>query len=104
MTSLEMGMGFMLGLTMLSAVSALVLPNDPLRMTRVLLAVGSALVFQLHVLFEGPRAEHWPLYALGFVVLIAVAAHWFTSQRTAKAGAQTGDETVARDESHPTGQ
>ena len=103
MTSLEMGMAFMLGLTLLTAVSALVLPNDPLRMTRVLLAVGSALVFQLHVLFEGPQVEHWPLYGLGFVVLIAVAAHWFASQRGEKADEDTRTETDAKDDTPPPG-
>jgi len=83
MTSLEMAMAFMLGLTVLTAVSAVAIPNDPMRLTRVLLAVGSAVVFQLHVLFEGPRSGHWPLYAAGFVVLILVAAHWFMSPKAA---------------------
>ena len=86
MTSLELGMAFMLVVTVLTGISALVLPNDPMRMTRVLLAVGSALVFQLHVLLEGPRAEHWPLYVAGLVVLIAVAAHWFMAPRTPGTG------------------
>jgi hypothetical protein len=86
MTSLEMGMTFMLVCTVLTGVSAWVLPNDPMRMTRVLLAVGSALVFQLHVLLEGPRAEHWPLYTAGLVVLIAVAVHWFMAARPPGAG------------------
>jgi hypothetical protein len=82
MTSLETGMAFMLGLTVLAGLSAFFVKGDPMRMTRVLLAIGSALVFQLHVLIEGPRPAHWPLYAAGFVVLVAVAGQWWFSQRT----------------------
>lgn len=81
MTALELGMAFMLGGAVLLGLSAPLLPNDPMRTTRVLLAVGSALLFQLHVLIEGPRPGHWPLYAAGLVVLIAVGLHWLRSQR-----------------------
>ena len=82
MTSLEMGMALMLGLTVLAGLSAVFVPDDPLRLTRVLLAVGSAVLFQLHVLLESPRASHWPLYGAGFVVLVLVAGHWFATQRS----------------------
>lgn len=81
MTSLEIGMAFLIALTILAALSAFVLPGDPLRMTRVLLAVGSAILFQVHVLAEGVRSGHWPLYAAGLVVLVGVAAHWFIGSR-----------------------
>ena len=80
MTSLELGMAFLVGLTVLTAVSAIALPGDPMRLTRVLLAVGSAIVFQVHVITEGARPEHWPLYLAGLLVLVAVAGHWFFSQ------------------------
>ncbi len=80
MSPLEIAMAFLLGLTVLSGVAALVLPGDPLRMTRVLLAIASALVFQAHVLLEGAQPSHWPLYAAGFVVLVAVGGHWFFTQ------------------------
>ena len=83
MTPLEMAMAFLLGLTVLTAVSIVALPGDPLRLTRVLLAVASALVFQLHVVMEGTRPEHWPLYAVGLLVLVLVAGHWFWGQRGA---------------------
>ncbi len=83
MTPLEMAMAFLLALTALSGVSAFAMKGDPLRLTRVLLAVASALVFQLHVVMEGTRPEHWPLYAAGFVVLVVVAGHWFIGQRAA---------------------
>jgi len=91
MTSLEIGMAFLLGLTALSSVSAFALPGDPLRLTRVLLAIGSAVIFQVHVLTEGARPEHWPLYAAGFAMLVMVAGHWFWGQRGA--GSRTDDET-----------
>lgn len=91
MTSLELGMAFLIALTILSAASAFVMPGDPLRLTRVLLAVGSAIVFQVHVLAEGARPEHWPLYALGAIVLVGVAGQWFTSQRGATKGPDDDD-------------
>jgi len=75
MTSLEMAMAFLLGLTLLTGVSAVAMKGDPLRLTRVLLAVASALVFQLHVVLEGTRPEHGWLYAAGLVVLVVVAGH-----------------------------
>jgi hypothetical protein len=90
MTSLELGMAFLLGLTVLTAVSALALPGDPMRLTRVLLAVGSAILFQVHVIAEGIRPEHWPLYVAGLLVLVIVAGHWFFSQPSS--AAPGGDE------------
>ncbi len=90
MTPLEMAMAFLLGLTVLTGISIIALPGDPLRLTRVLLAVASALVFQLHVVTEGTRPEHWPLYAAGLAVLVLVAGHWFVSQR--REGADPTDD------------
>jgi len=81
MTPLELGMAFMLAGTVLLGLSAWLLPGDPMRLTRVLLAVGSALLFQVHVLVEGARADHWPLYAAGLLVLLAVGLDWLRSQR-----------------------
>jgi hypothetical protein len=77
MTPLEIAMAFLIGLTVLTSLSWVALPGDPLRLTRVVLAVASGLVFQLHVLIEGTRPEHWPLYGAGLLVLVAVAALWF---------------------------
>lgn len=84
MTSLEIGMAFLLGLTALTGVSAFALPGDPLRLTRVLLAIGSAVIFQVHVLTEGARPAHWPLYAAGFATIVLVAGHWFWSQQSGR--------------------
>lgn len=97
MTSLELGMAFLVGLTLLTGVSAFALQGDPMRLTRVLLAVGSAIVFQVHVITEGVRPEHWPLYVIGLLVLVVVAGHWFWSQRvaTGAGGDDPGDSNTS---------
>jgi len=53
-------MVFLLGLALLTGISVVARSGDPLGLTRVLLGVASALVFQLHVVMEGTRPEHWP--------------------------------------------
>jgi len=92
MTYLEIGMAFLIGLTVLTGLVGFVVPGDPMRLTRVLLAVGSAILFQVHAIGEGVRTAHWPLYVAGLVVLLGVAGQWFWSQRRATdaRGGQTG--------------
>lgn len=84
MTALELAMAIMVGLALASCLLPILLRGeDPIRGARVALAVLAALLFQAHILIDGPDPAHWPLYAAGFVTLLAAAGLWFRASRHA---------------------